>query len=69
MVRGDVAEDGRERSYPKRIVVRNRDVVLRRLLASQPDMAARLPGDAVAESCQRLYRLAPETSRGSFMQR
>jgi hypothetical protein len=29
VVRGDVAEDGRERSYPKRIVVRNRDVVLR----------------------------------------
>ena len=52
MVSRNVADDRCERADAQLVVIRDRDVMLLRLVATQPDVAAGLPGDAVAERCE-----------------
>jgi hypothetical protein len=49
MVRGYVSQYCRERADSQMIVVGDSEVMLLRLFAGQPDMAAGLPGDAIAQ--------------------
>jgi len=56
-MRGNVAEDSRQRSDLQRIVRRYRDVMFRRRCGGQPDMAARLPCDLLTGPPQRLRQL------------
>lgn len=61
-------KDGRKRSDAQRVVTRNGDVMLFRLLAGEPDVATgRVTRYPSAESA--LTSCAPDTSRGSFMRR
>jgi hypothetical protein len=63
-MRCNVRDDGCKRPDAQVIMVWDGDMVLARLVASQADVTAGLPGDVVPEFPKRL---APETSRGSFM--
>ena len=66
MVIGHVIEDSGKRADAEWIMVGDGDVVLRGLLACQPNMAARLPRDAVTKSCQRFDELCPGNVPGKF---
>jgi hypothetical protein len=54
-----VREDPAERPDAERVVVGHRDVVLPAFGRGEPDVAARLARDAVAEDLERLRQLAP----------
>jgi hypothetical protein len=55
----NVIQDSSQGADSKLVVVRDGHVMLRRLVASEAQMAAGLPGDAVPESRQGLGELRP----------
>lgn len=70
-VRCDIGNHGGERAYPKGRVIRDRQVVFRWDGPGQPNMAAALANDAVAQlnPARARARSRPETSRGSLIPR
>ena len=58
-MRRDVVDDGAESSDTQRIVIRDCQMVLGRILRCEANVASGLAGDTIAKSLQRASEIAP----------
>src|SRR5271166_2615645 len=54
---GNVSQNSRQSTHAQRVVIRNRDMVLRWIGCGQQEMCPGLPGDLAAQSRERVGKL------------
>jgi len=54
---GDISQNGCQRAHAQRVVIRNRDMVLRWIVCGQPKMCPCLPGDLVSQCLKGVGKL------------